>query len=122
MSEEFSKEDVYRLAASAEQLSEHPLGKAIAADFRKAGKDSVAPAEAFWMIPERGVCAQVEGKAVLAGNPELLREQGVPMTVPNPEAEETLRQGCTVIYVAVDGALAGYLALSDTLRQEARHD
>ncbi len=118
VSEEFSKEDVYRLAASAEQLSEHPLGKAIAAGFRKAGKDSVAPAEAFWMIPGRGVCAQVEGKAVLAGNPELLREQGVPMTVP-AEAEEAFRQGCTVIYVAVDGALAGYLALSDTLRQES---
>ena len=117
-SEEFSKEDVYRLAASAEQLSEHPLGKAIAAGFRKAGKDSVAPAEAFWMIPGRGVCAQVEGKADLAGNPELLREQGVPMTVP-AEAEEAFRQGCTVIYVAVDGALAGYLALSDTLRQES---
>ena len=118
VSEEFSKEDVYRLAASAEQLSEHPLGKAIAAGFRKAGKDSAAPAEAFWMIPGRGVCAQVEGKAVLAGNPELLREQGVPMTVP-AEAEEAFRQGCTVIYVAVDGALAGYLALSDTLRQES---
>ena len=118
VSEEFSKEDVYRLAASAEHLSEHPLGKAIAAGFRKAGKDSVAPAEAFWMIPGRGVCAQVEGKAVLAGNPELLREQGVPMTVP-AEAEEAFRQGCTVIYVAVDGALAGYLALSDTLRQES---
>ena len=106
VSEEFSKEDVYRLAASAERLSEHPLGKAIAAGFRKAGKDSAAPAEAFWMIPGRGVCAQVEGKAVLAGNPELLREQGVPMTVP-AEAEEAFRQGCTVIYVAVDGALAG---------------
>ena len=118
VSEEFSKEDVYRLAASAEQLSEHPLGKAIAAGFRKAGKDSVAPAEAFWMIPGRGVCAQVEGKAVLAGNPELLRGQGVPMTVP-AKAEEAFRQGCTVIYVAVDGALAGYLALSDTLRQES---
>ena len=70
------------------------------------------------MIPGRGVCAQVEGKAVLAGNPELLREQGVPMTVP-AEAEEAFQQGCTVIYVAVDGALAGYLALSDTLRQES---
>ena len=70
------------------------------------------------MIPGRGVCAQVEGKAVLAGNPELLREQGVPMTVP-AEAEEAFRQGCMVIYVAVDGALAGYLALSDTLRQES---
>ena len=118
VSEMFSQEDVYRLAASAEQLSEHPLGKAIAAGFRKTGKGSAAPAEAFWMIPGRGVCAQVEGKAVLAGNPELLREQGVPMTVP-AEAEEALRQGCTVIYVAVDGALAGYLALSDTLRQES---
>ena len=76
-------------------------------------------AEAFQMLPGRGVCAQIEGRHVLAGNPELLREHGVAVTPP-PAAEEYIRQGCTVTYVAVEGEFAGFLALSDTLRQETR--
>ena len=70
------------------------------------------------MIPGRGVRAKVDGKTILAGNPELLREHGVEIA-PVPTAEAYLRQGCTVTYVAVDGALAGFLALSDTLRAES---
>ena len=70
------------------------------------------------MIPGRGVRAQVEGKVVLAGSPELLREQGAPMEM-SAAAETCLQQGCTVTYVATDGEFAGFLALSDTLRQES---
>lgn len=70
------------------------------------------------MIPGRGVCARVEGRSILAGNPELLREHGAAMKA-RPEAERWLEQGCTVVYLAVDGALAGMLALSDTLREES---
>ena len=54
------------------------------------------------MIPGRGVCARAEGRTVLAGNPELLREHGVEVgSVPSAEAH--LQQGCTVTYVAIDG-------------------
>ena len=106
-----------RLAASAEQLSEHPLGKAIVSSCRKTGV-ALTAAEDFEMIPGRGVCAKVEGKTILAGNPELLREHGVERTSV-PAAEAYLQQGCTVTYVAVDGVFAGFLALSDTLRQES---
>lgn len=70
------------------------------------------------MIPGRGVCAEVEGRAVLAENPELLREHGVEMEPP-AEAEAYIHQGCTITYIAVDGTFAGFLALSDTLRQES---
>ena len=70
------------------------------------------------MIPGRGVYAQVEGHSVLAGNPQLLQEHGVLLTPP-PAAEGFVRQGCTVTYVAIDGAFAGFLALADTLRKES---
>ena len=60
----------------------------------------------------------MEGKTILAGSPELLREQGAPMEMP-AAADTYLQQGCTVTYVAVDGEFAGFLALSDTLRQES---
>ena len=103
----YSKEQIYRLAASAEQLSEHPLGKAIVRCCKKELGGELAPASDFQMIPGRGVSARVEGKTVLAGNPELLHEHGVSMTPPFP-AEEAVQNGCTVIYLAVDGVFAGY--------------
>ncbi len=117
VSAQFGKDEVYRLAASAEQLSEHPLGKAIVGCYRKTGA-VLAAAEAFEMIPGRGVCAKVEGKTVLAGNPELLREHGVEVGA-GSSADAYIRQGCTVIYVAADGAYIGFLVLSDTLRKES---
>ena len=117
VSAQFGKDEVYRLAASAEQLSEHPLGKAIVGCCRKTGA-VLAAAEAFEMISGRGVCAKVEGKTVLAGNPELLREHGVEVGA-GSSADAYIRQGCTVIYVAADGAYIGFLVLSDTLRKES---
>ena len=117
VSEHYNKDALYRLAASAEQLSEHPLGKAIVSCCRKSGA-VLAGASAFQMIPGRGVCAQVEGKTVLAGNPELLREHGVSFDLPS-DANDYLRQGCTVTYAAIDGEFAGFIALSDTVRKES---
>ena len=117
VSERFGRDEIYRLAASTEQLSEHPLGKAIVRCCKKGGA-ALSAAEDFEMIPGRGVCARAEGRTVLAGNPELLREHGVEVgSVPSAEAH--LQQGCTVTYVAIDGVFAGYLALSDTLRTES---
>ena len=116
VSNSIAENEIYRLAASAEQLSEHPLGKAIV-DCCKKENLPLAEACGFEMIPGRGVRAQVEGKFVLAGNPELLRENGVTAQIIN--AEDYVRQGCTVTYVAIDGAFAGYIALSDTLREES---
>ena len=116
-SEDFGREEIYRLAASAEQFSEHPLGKAIVSCYKKTDGEPIA-AEDFQMIPGRGVSARVAGKAVLAGNLALLREHGV--EIPSvPAVEAHLRQGCTVTYVAADGVFVGYLALADTLRKES---
>ena len=117
VSEACSGDEVYRLAASAEQLSEHPLGRAIVRCCKRTGA-ALTAAEDFEMIPGRGVCAKAEGKAVLAGSLELLREHGVAVDSVS-SADEYIRQGCTVTYVAVDGVVAGYLALSDTLRAES---
>ena len=112
-----SDDELYRLAASAEQMSEHPLGKAIAGGWRK-NSGTTAEVTDFVMIPGRGVSAAVDGAAILAGNPELLRERGVVFDVP-VEADEHIARGCTVVYVAADGRFAGYIALADTLRAES---
>ena len=113
---------LYRLSASAEQLSEHPLGKAIVQSFRQESQDDLWNAEAFRMLPGRGVAAVVDGKRVLAGNKELLAEEGIPLAEElELTAKHYLERGCTLTYVALDGRCAGYIALSDTLREESRH-
>ena len=114
----FDRETVYRLAAGAEQLSEHPLGKAIARCWGKEHGQPLPQPAGFTMLPGRGVTAQVEGRALLAGNPQLLTEHGVPMEE-TPEAQRRREEGCTLTYVAVDGQFAGTIALSDTLREES---
>ncbi len=111
------EDTVYRLAAAAESLSEHPLGKAIVSCCKKEGI-ALRDVKDFQMIPGRGVCAEIENKKILAGNAELLREHGISMPE-LPEAEGYVQQGCTVIYLAAGGQLAGFLALSDTLRKES---
>ncbi|MBQ9420865.1 MAG: cation-translocating P-type ATPase, partial [Lachnospiraceae bacterium] len=111
---EYSDDEIYAFAASAEKLSEHPLGKAILKCY---GKEVGTPEE-FLMEPGAGVSALVNGKNVLAGNRKLLGDRGISF----PETQDAARhisQGSTVIYVAVDGVPAGYVALSDTLRTEA---
>ncbi len=110
-------DEVYRIAAAAEQFSEHPLGKAIVSCYKRTGAE-LAEAEDFRMLPGRGVSAKTGGKMVLAGNAELLQESGV--EIEDISASEAyVRQGCTVVYVAADGEYVGFLALSDTLRRES---
>ena len=109
---------LYALAAGAEQLSEHPLGKAVVAGYREENSGEIAPAESFEMLPGRGVSAVVDGRRVLAGNPQLLADHGVAVS-PDAERHRLLEEGATMIYEAADGVFAGYLALSDTLRAES---
>ena len=115
---EGSETKLWYLAAAAEQRSEHPLGKAIVRGWKKEHQDALPQPAQFQMIPGRGVCAEIEGRKVLAGNPALLQEHGV--AVSNlAAAEQAIREGSTVIYCALDGAFAGILVLSDTLREQS---
>ena len=117
VAEAYTDEEIYGLAAAAEQFSEHPLGKAVVNCYKKEHTETMMNASDFKMIPGRGVSVVAEGKMVLAGNPELLKEQGIDSILPE-DADEYQERGCTVIFLAVDGILAGYLAMSDTLREQ----
>lgn len=111
-----SDNELYRLCAAAEHYSEHPLGKAIT----RCCQQETGEAENFRMVPGRGVSARVDGKTLLAGNAELLAEHHI--AIPEEAAKAAvvqLSQGCTVTYAAVDGVFAGFLALSDTIREES---
>lgn len=115
-----SDTDLFRLTASSELRSEHPLGKAVVSDFRKQTGAVPASPKEFHMIPGRGVSTRVDGHAVLAGNEQLLKEHTDTFSDELPaRASSWLDEGCTVIYVAVDGKAAGFLVLADTLREDA---
>ncbi len=119
LSDQYCEKELYRIAACAEQLSEHPLGKAIVSCYQQNGAKAMDQPKNFKMLPGRGVSAEVDGKNVLAGNIELLAQEGIEM-VHSKEAERYIAQGCTVIYLALDQKFAGYLVLSDTLREESK--
>ena len=114
----YDKEDIYAYAASAEQLSEHPLGKAIVRCYRQEVGGELTEAVQFKMIPGAGVTANVNGKSIKAGNLKLI--QNVTLTRDLAMAAgRFLCDGCTVIYVAIDDELVGYVVLADTVREES---
>lgn len=111
--------ELYQMVASAERFSEHPFGKAVVQCFKKE-KTDFTEVDNFQIIPGRGVYAEIEGKRVLAGNPELLTAHHVEIPVLE-DTKDYIRQGCTIIYVSVNNTFAGFLALSYTVRKESEH-
>lgn len=115
-----STRELYAYAAGSELNSEHPLGKAVVRCYKEETNEALLPSSEFRMLPGRGVQAVINGRTVLAGNPGLLRDNHIslPSEVVN-KSEMHLKEGCTVIYLAVDGICAGFIALADTLRKDA---
>ena len=112
---DYTEDEVYAFAAAAEQMSEHPLGKAVVRCYGQ----KPAACEDFKMNIGEGVLAIIHGKAVKAGNLKLLKEVPVSQKI-IAETGAYRNTGSVVIYVAVDEVLAGYLVLSDTIREESK--
>jgi Cu+-exporting ATPase len=111
--------EVIRLTASLEQGSEHPLGSAVVA----AAKDrdlKLTEAREFRSLTGRGVTGVVDGKTVAAGNEKLLQELSVDAGNISQKAQELRGLGQTVIFVAIDGHLAGLIGIADPIKQSAR--
>ena len=111
----YTEEEIYSFAAAAEQMSEHPLGKAVV---RCYGRKPAACSH-FKMTPGEGVTAVVEGKVVKAGNLKLLNGMMISKELA-AGAGAYLNKGSTVIYIVIDEVPAGYLVLSDTVREESK--
>ena len=110
----YSNDEIYAYAAAAEKMSEHPLGKAIV---RCYGKETATGTD-FYMIPGEGVSILVEGKQVIAGNDKMLYRFGIPGNQV-PDVKEYTDRGSTIIYIGIDKKPAGFIVLSDTLRDDA---
>ena len=100
------------LAYSLEKRSEHPLAQAIVA-YAEARGVAAEEVEAFEQVPGGGLRGQVAGRACLAGNARLMGEGGIDIAEAEEEAQRLADEGKTVLFFAVDGALAGLIALAD---------
>lgn len=117
---EISSEVLYRYIASVESRSEHPLGKAVLQGYQEKYGKGVMELEDFQMIPGRGIVAVLESKRILAGNIALLEEnriEGIEEVL--SEGTDFVSEGCTIIYVAMEGKAVGFISLADTLRPDA---
>lgn len=105
-----SRDELLRLAASAEQPSEHPVAKAV----RESWTGETAPAEDFASLTGRGISAKVEGRDVLVGNRLLMEENNVDFPFDPSDWEN---EGKTVLLMAVDGKAAAAIAVADPVRE-----
>jgi len=116
--------DLLHLAAVAEKHSEHPLAEAIVRAYRATGKEPEDAAE-FEAVPGHGVIAQIGGRFILLGNRKLMAENGVideraqHVAPLQQEAERLENEGKTAMFVAVDGTLAGIVAVADTMKKNS---
>lgn len=119
-SEEISKEKLFSLVATAELRSEHPLGKSLVSSYRKAHGDVIQP-QSFALLLGRGVTAQTENITIYAGNINLMNEQKITVNVNMiAQTKDFLDEGCTIIWIASEDKILGFIAMRDVIRNNAK--
>jgi P-type Cu2+ transporter len=112
-------DDVLKMAASADQLSQHPLAQAIVEAAKGKGLVVRAPA-AFDSVPGHGVVSTVDGQRVLIGNLRLMQRENIAVDGLTQRASALATEGKTAMYVAAQGKPLGVVAVADTVRDTAR--
>jgi len=113
-------DDLLHLVAAAEQGSEHPLAEAVVEGARARGLVLGTSPEHFTSITGRGLEATVEGHAVLIGTRRLLRERALAYDVLEEQLAALEQAGKTTMLVAIDGEVAGLVAVADTVKEGSR--
>ena len=113
-----NSEQLLKLAASVERVSEHPLAQAIveAAQVRKL---ELAEVKDFEAIPGHGVSAKVEGRSVLIGNLKLMNREKIALGSLEDKSTSLADDGKTPMYVAIDNKAAGIVAVADTVKEDS---
>lgn len=114
----FDKNDLLRLAASAEKGSEHPLGEAIVS-FAESQNLVLSPVSDFEALVGRGVRGRIEDREILAGNLKLMQEESIDLQHFEEDAGRLAEEGKTPMYIAVDGRLCGIIAVADVVKKSS---
>ncbi|MDQ3044057.1 MAG: copper-translocating P-type ATPase [Chloroflexota bacterium] len=115
----FDEAEILRLAAAAENGSEHPLSRAIV-EGAESRNLTIPEASSFQSVAGHGIEATVEGKALLLGNAKLMVDQNITIGSLASRSDELATQGRTPIFIAINGKAAGILAVADKIRPSAR--
>ncbi|MDQ1108379.1 Cu+-exporting ATPase [Stenotrophomonas rhizophila] len=111
----FAADDVLHWAASLDQGSEHPLAAAIVAEARRRGRP-LASVEDFDSLTGLGVRGTVEGRALLLGNAALMADHHISLQLLHADAGQLREAAASVMFLAVDGTLAGLIAVADPIK------
>ncbi len=112
---DFSEEEVLHLGASLELASEHPLAAAIVKGAEEKSIKLTA-GEQFESITGKGVCGRISDRQVALGNAQLMAAQNIDTAPLQKQADELRLEGQTVMFVAVDGKLAGFISVADPIK------
>jgi len=110
--------ELLTLAASAEKGSEHPLGEAIVNSAAERKLD-LRVTESFEAIPGQGIEAMIDGRRMLLGNKKLMDNRGIGITLQG-ESDRLAEEGKTPMFIAIDGELAGIIAVADVMKSGSR--
>lgn len=111
-------DELLRLVAAAEKSSEHPLGQAIVKGAQDRGLPLEEP-QSFQAIPGHGIEATVGGRSLLVGNRKLMAARGLDTSAVEERMDALENEGKTVMLAAVDGRLAGLVAVADTVKEHS---
>jgi Cu+-exporting ATPase len=114
-----SPDRLLQITASGEKNSEHPLGQAIVAGAQDKGLE-LLQADHFDSITGRGIEAHIHGQTVLAGNRKLMEERHIALTALEADSDRLAEEGKTPMYVAIDGQLAGIVAVADVMKTSSK--
>lgn len=114
-----SKDHLLQITASAEKGSEHPLGQAIVRGAGEAGLEILAAGQ-FVSLTGRGIEARINGEDVLAGNRKLMEERNISLAGMEESSDRLAEEGKTPMYVALNGELAGIVAVADVVKESSR--
>ena len=114
----YGEDELLRLAAALEQKSEHPLARAV---LRETGERKIAAAEVsdFRALPGNGLAATLDGSALLGGNYNFISRQATVSGEMKAQSERLAEEGKTPLFFSKDGALAGIIAVADTIKEES---
>lgn len=111
----FVADEILRLAASLEKNSEHPLGESIVAEAGNRSLKLEVP-ETFSAVTGQGVQGIISGKTILVGNSRMMTENGLALDKWAPDVSRLQKEGKTAMLVAINGEMAGIIAVADTVK------
>lgn len=114
-----TQSDLLQLAASAEKGSEHPLGEAIIKGAEEKGLE-LKKLDFFQAIPGHGIEVKIDGKNILLGNRKLMVESKISLEDLEETSHKLAGEGKTPMYIAIDGKIAGIIAVADTVKENSK--